>query len=1582
VTEVGVPAALWVAAVHTGETDEAPLGAAVVLDEGRLLTCAHVVTRFGEASSSLWVAFPMADDPYERLQVRDVRVSTRWLGGQRTADVAVLDLLGPLPAGVEPAALRCPKPADVVAKPWWAFGFPDRDPRGNVADGLIGSQLGYGWVRLDSASRYNIQHGFSGAGLWSPDYGAVVAVIGQANDRGDGQAITLHQVDICLPQEKLRALAEWTLPAAGEEAVAAWGWTLATDVEAGRHWRPRSRGVTVDSERGYRFRGRTMALTQIIAWLDRPAPDRKALVVTGSPGVGKSAVLGRVVTTADAGVAAALPADDTSVRARPGAVACAVHAKGKTALDIAREIARAASATLPERPEDVTPALAEALAEAGVRSSAGLAPRFNVIIDALDEASSPSEAQAVIDRVVLPIAETCARAGAQVVVGTRRGVADVDLLGRFGATAEVIDLDDPRYFALEDLAQYALATLQLRGDERPDSPYSTIEIALPVAERIAQIAEPNFLIAGLIARAHGLHDHQAATPADITITPTVDAALRAYLERIPATGGRPAEELLTVLAFADSPGWTADLWVAAVSALTGCRPAAEQLRRFARGPAASFLIESTPGGDDPSFRLFHQALADTLRSNRARVAPQATDEQALTRAFLAVGRTVGWGQAPAYLLRSLSSHAIRAGIVDEVLGDDDYLLHADLQRLIPAADQAITPGGRERSRLLHLTPAAVSAKYRERAALFNVTQTLEGHRSAMRTVPESPYRALWASTRHRAERAVLEGHTQWVNAVCEVSAGGRTLLASGGDDGTVRVWDPVTGAERARLEGHTGGVRSVCVVDVGGHVLLASGGDDGTVRVRDPVTGAERARLEGHTHWVNTVCGVSAGGRTLLASGGDDGTVRVWDPVTGVEQARLEGHTGAVLGVCTVEVDGATLLVSAGADRTVRIWDLAAGCQRTQCEGHMRWVSAVCAVPLDGRTLLASAGNDGTIRVWDPSTGSGRALPEGHRSWVRALCAVRVSGRTALASTGDDGTVRVWDPITGAELARLKGHTGWAFAVCAVSVGGQSLLASAGADRTLRVWDPAATDERVRHEGHLGGVHTVCAVTVGEQILVASAGYDGTVRLWDAVTGAELRRLVGHTGWVRVLCAVSVGGQTLLASAGSDGTVRLWDPVTGAELRRLEGQTNWVASVCAVQVAGQTLLALGGDDRAVRLWDPVAGTERMRLAGHRGVVVSVCAVQVGGQTLLASAGGRDGTVRVWDPVTGAECRRLEGHTNWVWAVCSVRVGARTLLASAGEDRTVRLWDPETGAEYRRLEGHTRLVASVCTVNVGGQTLLASASHDRTVRLWDPATGRVRRLIPVHHDARLVTPAGADRLAIALAAGVLVLAIRPDGLPQPHLSCPSPLQEVLASSSGHSVAEVTDHPPIPEDSRAAGEHAIRDELTGLPNQPGLRAHVRAAMHRASRCGSTVAVLWLDLDDFKAVNDSLGHLAGDEFLIRVGERLVSTLRGSGTVARIGGDEFVVVCEEFSDPAEADCLAERIQLTLTEEILLRGKPVSAPASIGVAVSSAGSTWENLLREANEVMYFAKQCGGRCWSRAGSTHDTAHDLRRSPRI
>ena len=1035
----------WVAAIHCSEHDFEPLGAGVVVDATRVLTCAHVaLSGDGTVREPLWVAFPKGDGcPRRRVATVTVDYSPP------VKDLAVLILQEGLPAGVEPVPVRCPKPTDLANRAWWAFGFPDRDPIGNSADGQIGIALTYGWVRLDTDSRYLVTPGFSGGGLWSQDYEAVVGVVGQAHSNGDGRAITLHQADLCFPDHKLAMLANWSVEAAGDVALQQWGWALGRDPEGVRHWRPRARGVSIESERGFRFRGRAAALARIKEWLDRAQPDRRVLVVTGSPGTGKSAVLGRIVTMADAAIRASLPENDLAIRASVGSVSCAVHAKGKTALEVTEEIAKAASARLPEQAEDLAPAVRDVLAERQGR-------RFNVIIDALDEAASPAQAREIIDKIVLPLVETCTDIGAQVIVGTRRRDDGGDLLGRFSDSLTAIDLDDPVFFADEDLAAYALACLQLTGDERPGNPYMDDTLAAPLADRIAAMSGRNFLITGLIARTHGLHDQQAAAPDQLAFPATVGSALAAYVERLRPVAGMPAGRALTALAFAEAPGLTAELWQLALEAIDGMHVSADDLTRFARSSAANFLVETggeaDAAGDDAAtvvvYRLFHQALNDALLSVRSDVTSRANDERALTVAFIRHGRLDGWRTAPTYLLRSLPGHAAAGGMIDDLLTDDAYLLYADLRRVMQVADDSVTLPGRNRGPLLRLTPNAITAGPADRAALFSVTEALENLGvSDWSRIVETLYQTRWASVRPRTERAILEGHAGVVLSVCTFALNDQVRLASGGHDATVRIWDPATGEQQAILKGHQHGVNGICQVTVNGRHLLASAGDDATVRIWDPVTCDQRSVLEGHQGQVWAVCPVTVGGGRFLASAGHDATVRIWNPATSEQQAVLTGHQGWIYGLCEVTVDGQILLASAGDDATARIWNPATGQQCAVLEGHKGSVYSACEVTVDGQILLASAGHDATVRIWNPATGQQCAVLEGHKGWIRAICAVTVNGQALLASAGRDRSVRIWDPATGQERAILEGYQDWVRAMCPITLGGHHLLATTDYDR-------------------------------------------------------------------------------------------------------------------------------------------------------------------------------------------------------------------------------------------------------------------------------------------------------------------------------------------------------------------------------------------------------------------------------------------------------------------------------------------------------------------------------------------------------
>jgi diguanylate cyclase (GGDEF)-like protein/PAS domain S-box-containing protein len=156
-------------------------------------------------------------------------------------------------------------------------------------------------------------------------------------------------------------------------------------------------------------------------------------------------------------------------------------------------------------------------------------------------------------------------------------------------------------------------------------------------------------------------------------------------------------------------------------------------------------------------------------------------------------------------------------------------------------------------------------------------------------------------------------------------------------------------------------------------------------------------------------------------------------------------------------------------------------------------------------------------------------------------------------------------------------------------------------------------------------------------------------------------------------------------------------------------------------------------------------------------------------------------------------------------------------------------------------------------------------------------------------------------------------------------------------------------------------AYHDPLTDLPNRLLLADRMRTALSRAERTGTSVALLYLDLDNFKHVNDTLGHEQGDRLLHAMAARFCICVRGEDSVARLGGDEFVIILEDVSDPAQPARLAEKILAAVTEPMPLGGFELRMRASIGISMGPAhGATSEELLKAADAAMYRAKR-GGR---------------------
>src|SRR5262249_40456444 len=158
-----------------------------------------------------------------------------------------------------------------------------------------------------------------------------------------------------------------------------------------------------------------------------------------------------------------------------------------------------------------------------------------------------------------------------------------------------------------------------------------------------------------------------------------------------------------------------------------------------------------------------------------------------------------------------------------------------------------------------------------------------------------------------------------------------------------------------------------------------------------------------------------------------------------------------------------------------------------------------------------------------------------------------------------------------------------------------------------------------------------------------------------------------------------------------------------------------------------------------------------------------------------------------------------------------------------------------------------------------------------------------------------------------------------------------------------------------------ERALQDELTGLPNRAALRDALQTAVDRSKARGSTVGVLYIDVDRFKVINDSRGHTGGDALLHEIARAMNRATRHGDMLARFGGDEFVVLLDGLHSTPDALRIAERLRATLSEPILIDDRPVHVTISMGVATTARGALdADTLLSHADAAQYLAKRQGG----------------------
>ena len=1335
-------------------------GSAVLVGSRHLVTAAHVLQRQDPGTLATVLVEQV------ELQFPDLG-----LGGRLGRTAAARVDLGPAGAGVDvavldlgenrPGWLPAPVPVWSAARPparVRVFGYPlaEGPLNGVWRQFAVAGPASAGAVQLDWAGDAGTFPGHSGGPVIDAAEHALAGILVEGSERG--------RFDRFVPVTLIARV--WP------ELPRPWLMAGAEPGEARSHFTRRARGQRSPARGGDLFRGRTAALDRVRQWLTADEPPGQALVITGQPGAGKSAVLAR----------AAL-----SVEARHGGPGLAFHARAATIGDFLTALGDLTGIDTPASADELVASLAQLPGQSPIP----------VILDALDEAASDRDRRQITET----LAELAVLPGLRIAIATRtmavgNSFAPGGLLPALGVGTRddrnVIDLDSDTYFDLEGLRQFAAALLAQDGMDHPgppgaawthyrDRPGVCDRLATVIAERAGR----NFLVAAMAAvplsTAHTMTDPAAMGFDPAGIPSGVGEALSKYLDRLPDQRRERDRELFTALAYARGAGLDDQAWLAFTAAL-GYDASISDLDALRRSPAADYLLQTTTTerGARPVTRLFHQALTDELLAQRHH---QPSDESALLDMLLSQAEHTGWQDR--YLREHAAEHAAAAGRLDQLLEDPLYLLTVDPARLVPYLDLAGSAPARAaaavyRQSAHHLAPLDQPA----RASQLELTAHRLGCRSLAARIaggaPGRSWQTRWSHGRPVTDFQVITEHDGPARAVALGELpDGTPVIISGGNDGTVRVWRLADGTPAGEpLRGHASPVTAVAVGALpDGTPVIISGGNDGTVRVWRLADGTPAGEpLRGHASPVTAVAvGALPDGTPVIISGDDDGTVRIWRLADGAPvREPLHGHVSTVTGLAVGELPGGIpVIVSGGFDAVVRVWRLADSAAAGEpLRGHASPVTAVAVGALpDGTPVIVSSGYDQTVRVWRLADGTSVGEPlRGHDAWVEAVAVgAPPDGTPVIVSGGNDGTVRVWRLTDGTPAGEpLRGHDGpvGAVAVGRLLDGTPVIVSRGGLDGTVRVWrltDGTPVGEPLRgHDALVGAV--VVRGLPDSTLVIVSGSDDQTVRVWRLADGTPVGEpLRGHDAPVE---AVAVGelldGTPVIVSGSRDSTVRVWRLADGTPVGEpLRGHDGPVGAVAVGELAepdGTPVIVSGGWDGTVRVWRLADGTPVGEpLRGHDGPVGAVAVGELPDRTAVIVSGSDDWTVRVWRLTDGTPVGEpLRGHDSWVTAVAIGKLpdGTPVIVSGGYSDRTVRVWRLADGTPVGEpLRGHDGWVTAVAIGKLpDGTPVIVSGGRDSTVRVWRLADGTppVPPLdlpegvwsVAVHGNI-IVTAAGAD-----------------------------------------------------------------------------------------------------------------------------------------------------------------------------------------------------------------------------------------------
>ncbi|GAA3037470.1 caspase family protein [Streptomyces glomeratus] len=1163
------------------------------------------------------------------------------------------------------------------------------------------------------------------------------------------------------------------------------------DVQTAREWTahfdPRSRGVEYASEKGDFFTGRHQALATLAGWLREPQHDGRARVVTGSPGSGKSALLGRLLTLSDPDATARSATPEYMVPPA-GCVTTAVHARGTNLESLTSRLAAAVDIDA-DTPHQL-------LAELADRTTP-----HTVLIDALDEAGtgvSGTEPLRIARELLRPLT-TLPRL--RLIVGTRR-----EALPALGSAVEVIDLDTEGYSRQADVEEYAYGILRTSGlSGRGHTADALRTIAAAVAARAGQ----SFLVARMTVRAvaHGDLTVDLTDPDWRKRLPTeAGQAFDAYLARY-GTDEAKVRRLLTPLAYAEGDGLPWDsLWASLATALSGVPCSDDDIEWLFRY-AGAYVVE-VPSGDERSvFRLYHEALAEHLRNPRR----DTENQRRLTETLLGAvphhrGGERDWARAHPYVLRHLAGHAAAAGELARVLEDSFFLTHAEPDALLSAMDGSADPAVR-RTRAMYRASAHLHKAFsgEQRAQLLAIDASRfgeEGHRRALRRGQGwSPRWATKAQTSN-ALRATLDSYSGSFSVMDCLTVEGVPLLVTSGPAQAVWLWDLRTESLHSSWDGHRADLSALCCAEVDGDPIVVTADMEGELRVWDIAEGTIRLRFSVPQPAGKRKRRRSGGGRVITTSAEDkadpdyvvslaptvldgvpavagygfNGTAWLWNLRTGdlirqVDTAPSTLRVDSMIG-CT-ELGGTAHAIVTSGDRPALAWNLLTGDlsrihDRDTADVEVNWTGTV-----NGQlTGFLGERQDGLLH-WDPATGKVRSLFPAHSSWVTAVAVVpRRTGDVVVVGHAD-GMIHLCDARSGSLLGRLSGHDQWVHALSTTVVEGSPVIVSSSSDGTLRLWDlPEETVSPTT--GHTSQVHALTCL-VADGMPIAVSGGDLSVRAWHLGTGVALGTGTGHSERIMSVAHTVLDGVPVAVTSGHDDSVRLWslprceEVSTAPDLRREWNHvdTTRIEGVPAVLIGSEfTYRSSTPGGLVVRDASSLEALDGSGpLTAAFPTVTALACTTVGSRPTVVIAGRDDELrntdraakprVQVWDLTTMSRLGSFEGCSDHVVAIACTSVGGVPVALLATNQEGVQVWDMATFSLRCTLDmGRAWAHDLACAVLDGVPT--AAAVGGNLLRLWDLTTTRLLHQHVLPHPANAVAFGPADELVVGSGYEVIVL----------------------------------------------------------------------------------------------------------------------------------------------------------------------------------------------------------------------------------